>query len=326
MRLRLLRASVGLVISAAALAIALSRADLAAVGQALAAASPVLVLLVVLATCVDIACRTIRWRAILAPVRTVAFVRALAYILVGYLGNNVLPARLGELVRSHYAGDRERISRATILGTIIAERVVDTVVLALIAAGAVIALGIHGAIAFAIVAGLGLALALAIALAAVVAIERLPWLHRANGELGAMRRIGALATRLRRGASVVADPRTLVQALVWSLAAWLATIVGFMCAALAVGVHPTWSQIALIASGTALATAIPAGPGYIGTFELAGVQIAAALNIDPDHSLALVVLAHLSAIAVTSVGGAIALVWLANGSRDSNAGRVADRP
>ena len=49
-----------------------------------------------------------------------------AYLAVGYAANNVLPARLGELVRSHYLGDREGISRTTTLGTVVVERVVDT--------------------------------------------------------------------------------------------------------------------------------------------------------------------------------------------------------
>ena len=51
----------------------------------------------------------------------------LGYLLVGYLANNILPARLGELVRSHYLGDREGISRASALGTVVVERVVDLV-------------------------------------------------------------------------------------------------------------------------------------------------------------------------------------------------------
>ena len=42
--------------------------------------------------------------------------------------NNILPARLGELVRSHYLGDREGISRTSALGTVVVERVVDLVV------------------------------------------------------------------------------------------------------------------------------------------------------------------------------------------------------
>ena len=52
----------------------------------------------------------------------------LGYTYIGYLANNVLPARLGELVRSHALGEGEGISRTTVLGTVVVERIVDTVI------------------------------------------------------------------------------------------------------------------------------------------------------------------------------------------------------
>ena len=52
---------------------------------------------------------------------------------VGYLANNILPARLGELVRTDDLGSGPACHGSTILGTIVVERVVDTVVLVAIA-------------------------------------------------------------------------------------------------------------------------------------------------------------------------------------------------
>ena len=147
MRRTLLRGSLGIAISAVALALVVSRVDLVAVGQVLGRASPVYVALVVSATCVDLACRTVRWQVLLAPIRRVAFLPTLGYLLVGYLGNNLLPARLGELVRSHYVGDREGFSRAKALGTIVVERVVDVAVLVAIASGAILVLQVRGVVA-----------------------------------------------------------------------------------------------------------------------------------------------------------------------------------
>ena len=58
------------------------------------------------------------------------------------------------------------------------------------------------------------------------------------------------------------------------------TVLAFAAAGQAVDVQPTIGQAALLAAGTNLATAIPAGPGYLGTFELAAVTIAASVGID----------------------------------------------
>ncbi len=314
----LARALLGIAISIAALVLVANGADLAAVGEALRSAAPALVAVLVLSTCIDLTCRGIRWRAILAPIKRVRISNALAYLLVGYLGNNILPARMGEVVRSHFAGDRERISRAAALGTIIVERLVDTTILALVAVTAVALLGIRGPVATAVVAGTVAALLLGGVILFVVVAHRVQVVMAIVARLPIGTRIAGLAGRLRVGLGVVRRPATLGRAVGWTVAAWAATIAGFVVAGLAIDVHLSWSQAALLASGVALSTAIPAGPGYIGTFELAGVQICQAMGIDPNHGLALTVLAHASALGVSSLGGAIALAWLASAARSAN--------
>ena len=55
-----------------------------------------------------------------------------ALVPVGYMGNNVLPARGGELLRTFLLGSRVKTTKRTILGTILAERVLDAVALGVI--------------------------------------------------------------------------------------------------------------------------------------------------------------------------------------------------
>ncbi len=76
-----------------------------------------------LITClVDIGARGARWRALLAPIAPLPYRTVLGYTYIGYLANNVLPARLGELYRSHALGEGEGVSRPTVLGTRRADR------------------------------------------------------------------------------------------------------------------------------------------------------------------------------------------------------------
>ena len=78
------------------------------------------------------------------PDRAAPYRRVLGYTYIGYLANNVLPARLGELYRSHALGEGEGVSRTTVLGTVVVERVVDTVMVVAIAAVAVLVLSVRG--------------------------------------------------------------------------------------------------------------------------------------------------------------------------------------
>src|SRR5256885_9907149 len=107
----ILRAAVGGAISIAALWFVLSGANLARTGDVLRTADLRSVALGVVLYSADLGFRALRWQRLIRPIAHVRYPPMLAYLLVGYLANNVLPARLGELVRVHYLGDREGISQ-----------------------------------------------------------------------------------------------------------------------------------------------------------------------------------------------------------------------
>ena len=310
MRRSLLRGGLGIAISVLSLYLVLRQVDLAAVGRVLGSAAPGWVAGVTACIAIDVLCRTVRWQGLLAPIQRVRFLPVLGYLLVGYLANNVLPARLGELVRSHYLGDRENMSRATTLGTIVVERVVDTAVLVAIASAAILLLHVRGVVASAVLVGLGITGLLIVGLAAALVVHRLPYADRAVAAVERWPSVISLAGRLRGGLAVAGRPRTVAVAVGWSVVAWSATVVGFAAAGHAVGVELTWGQAALLAAGVSLATAIPAGPGYLGTFELAAVQIAAVFGVGADPAVALAVLVHAVILVLTSAGGAVALLLL----------------
>jgi uncharacterized protein (TIRG00374 family) len=310
MRRSLLRGGLGVAISVVSLYLVIRQVDLGAVGRVLGSAAPGWVAGVTACIAIDVLCRTVRWQGLLAPIQRVRFVPVLGYLLVGYLANNVLPARLGELVRSHYLGDRENMSRATTLGTIVVERVVDTAVLVAIASAAILVLHVRGVVASAVLVGLGITGLLIVGLAAALVAHRLPYADRAVAAVARWPSVISLAGRLRGGLAVAGRPRTVAVAVGWSVVAWSATVVGFAAAGHAVGVELTWGQAALLAAGVSLATAIPAGPGYLGTFELAAVQIAAVFGVGADPAVALAVLVHAVILVLTSAGGAVALLLL----------------
>lgn len=71
--------------------------------------------------------RALRWRYLVAPLKPNASLRNLfSAVMVGYMVNNVLP-RAGELVRAYMFGRLEKMSRSATLGTIVVERILDTV-------------------------------------------------------------------------------------------------------------------------------------------------------------------------------------------------------
>lgn len=316
----LARSGIGIAISVVCIYLVLGGVDLGQTASLLGGARIPWLCLALVGVTADLAFRALRWQCLIAPIRPVPLRRLSGYMLVGYLANNVLPARLGELVRSHYLGDREGISRSATLGTVVVERVVDTVVLVGIGATAILVLNIRGVVVSAILVGAALAGLLVVALAVALAAHRLPGAGRIAAFLGRWPRVKGIVLRLRDGLRVAALPRTVAAATILSVAAWSCTVVAVLAVAQSLGIELTVGEGALLAAGTNLATAIPSGPGYLGTFEYAGQAIATAFGLPASKGLALALLIHVLTLVVSSAGGALALVQLGWQRRAPTAG------
>ena len=123
-------------------------------------------------------------------------------------------------------------------------------------------------------------------------------------------RIRSTLHGLINGLSVIRSVTVLTQAIILSAVAWGITGLAFAAAATAVGVSLTFPEALLFAAAVNLATAIPAGPGYIGTFELAAISVSAAIGIQPQTGLALGVIVHGATLILTSLGGVASLAVL----------------
>jgi uncharacterized protein (TIRG00374 family) len=302
------RGILGIAISIVAMWFALRGVDLQAAFDVIATASLAWLAVMLVCNTVDIGLRGWRWQRLVRPVKVVPYLRMLGYQLIGYLANNVLPARLGELVRSHYLGDREGISRTTALGTVVVERVIDTTSVVLIAAAAILVLSVRGVLVSAVLVGLAFAGVLVVGLGVLLVAHRLPGADRLVARAERFPRIRSLATRLREGLAVAVRPRTLVEAIVLTIGAWAASLAAWLVAGQAIGLELSVGQAALLSSGVALATAIPSGPGYFGTFELAAVTVGAAVGIPSDQAFALALIVHVGILAVTTIGGGVAFL------------------
>jgi hypothetical protein len=304
----IVRGAVGISISVVALVLATRGVDLQRTAEVIASASPAWIGLLIALVLGDVAARGLRWRALVRPIKAVPFGRMFGYLLIGYLANNVLPARLGEFVRSWYLGEREEIGAARALGTVVVERVIDVVVVVLIGSMAILVLSARGAIASVALIGVPFAIALVVALALLVMADRVPILRRIVAWFERWPRIHAVIERLRDGLAVAGHPATIARAVGFSLVAWTFSVLSFAAAGRSIGVELSIGEAALISASVALAIAVPSGPAYLGTWELAAVAAASTFGVPAELAFALALIAHAAVVLVTSVGGAIALV------------------
>ncbi len=303
----------GLGISAIALGVVLVSMDIGEAVRLIGRAQvPVLVLgLGLLLT--QLLIRATRWR-ILLPRRTdgrpVPLRVAAPALLVGYLGNAVLPLRLGEPIRAAVVARAERLDFLECFGATLTERVVDTATLAMVAFVAAVSLGttmsilaITGTAAAAGLVILTLLVTVGLTRTTLALTRRLrDWTGSARLDAIAGRAV-AFAQGVDRGRS----PGRLLAVAGLSVVCWGLDALVFWLVAQAIDVQLSVPAAVLIAGMTVLVTAIPAAPGYVGTYELAATSTAAALGVPATEALAVAVLAHILTTVPLAVAGAFVL-------------------
>jgi hypothetical protein len=310
---------IGLPISAIAILFLASQVDLRAAAAVLSTAHLAPLVGATLLIGVQVALVTARWRLLLPRNESghrPSYLGTARALLVGYLGNFVLPARLGEAVRAYLVSRLEGLSLTGSFASVILERVVDTASIALIAT--VLALGLGAPnwvvqITALVAAGALLAFVLvAFGLLEVVSA----WLLRVVPS-GWRVRMVALSTTLddfSRGLSAGGRWRTILAVLGISLVSWMFEAGVYFLVAQSLGIEEILlPQALLIAAVTVLATAVPSAPAYVGTFELAATGVAIAMGVPEAEALAFAILVHVTTVIPLAVGGVISLSTIGMG-------------
>jgi glycosyltransferase 2 family protein len=210
---------------------------------------------------------------------------AYAITTVGYMGNNALPARAGDLLKSVLSSREAGTSTADGFGTLVAERVLDAAALVLIFAVLVTTLSLPLAV-------VGATLVVAGAAAAFL-----------GRDTGAGRRVRALAARLlaptRRLWSIAG-----AGLLALSIALWLVEGSVYAVLGAVAGLHLSLLDGLYIMALANLVALVPAAPGYVGTFD-AAVILGVRLVAGGTHAAALayaVVVRFVLFVPITVVG------------------------
>jgi len=222
-----------------------------------------------------------RWALLLGPVGRPGQGGLYLANLVGFGANNLLPARLGELVRALACRRFTGIAATSALATVVLERVLDGMVLLGVLFWAVMSLepGAQAG-AFTVEALKGAGWTLLAVYLGVVAL--LAGLWRWPGTT--VRLVGGLARRVapsrahkvedslmsfHQGLAAVSRGGSLAAVVGYSLLLWAVFSLNFMVFLPAVGLEPSMRLALFVMAGGALGTLVPAGPGYVGTMQLA---------------------------------------------------------
>src|SRR5574342_1426620 len=235
--------------------------------------------------------RAWRWHYLLGPIKKVPTSRIFPIITVGYMGNNIYPARAGEALRAVILKRKEGVSVSASLATIIVERIFDGVVmLAFVFVNLPELAKLKGSSGFVgniqqvavIGTGVFLGALLGFLLAAMfpqTALKAGLWFIRFLPQRFHTQLIG-LSNRFLDGLASLRSPLTVLMVFFASVIIWLLETGKYWFVMHAFDFHVSFFVLMLMNGIVNLATTIPSAPGYIGTFDAPGIAVLTAYGID----------------------------------------------
>lgn len=312
--MRYAKVLLGLAISAAFLIYAFRGQDYDAIWDAVTGVDVVLLLPALALYFLGVAARAFRWSVLLRPVHHISVRELLPVTAIGFMANNVLPFRTGEVVRSYVVAKRHGVRKSAVLATIAVERIFDGLVMLgfiLVAASTVtftselrhvtrIALVLFG------VAVVGLVV---VTLAESLRVRVLDTLF-AKMPANVAERTRPLADSFFTGLSALRSGKAIGLVAGSSLLAWLLEASMYWTIGRAFGgeiQRVLGPAETLLTTGVAnLFTLVPSSPGYVGPFEAGVVAVLdGALGASGAGALSYAIVVHAALWFPITVWGAV---------------------
>ncbi|CAN5632219.1 lysylphosphatidylglycerol synthase transmembrane domain-containing protein [soil metagenome] len=303
---------VGIFVSIFFVYLAVRKVDLSESLRVLGSVQPIVLAMAVLVYLTGYGFRTLRWRRILWAQKQLSLRQTVVPVFVGYMANNVLPARTGEVYRAHFLGRRARMSRSGAAASIVVERAFDGLMLVLFIVLVFLLFPQQRFLGVTVVlTGVAFVVLALLVFLYVVVADKVQWfVDRMVGILPpSLGRL--LSVRLElflRGIRGVSTIEGGLKVGAYTAVIWLCEAGAITLAVLSFGVILPPGGYLLVYALAALSTTIPAGPGYVGPYQYAFVLALGVFAVSRETALAISVAAQLALLgSVTLIG--LALLW-----------------
>lgn len=259
--------------------------------------------------------RAWRWHYLLRPLKKIPTCAMFPIVAMGYAGNNIFPARAGEVLRAVVLKRREEVSVSASLATIIVERVFDGVVMLAFVfvnltelaqltsdsgfVGSIQSVALWGTIAF--LGALG-----AFLLAAMFPKRTEAILERISRRFlpAPLRdKVLGFVQRFLGGLESLRSPRDVLMVFLTSVVIWLLETGKYWFVMHAFPFQVSFFTLMLMNGIVNLATTIPSAPGYVGTFDAPGIAVLQAYGVDKAVAASYTLVLHVALwLPITALG------------------------
>ncbi len=242
--------------------------------------------------------RTWRWHYMLRALKPIPTRQLFPVVCIGYMGNNIYPARIGELLRAYVLKRKEGVSIAASLATILVERIFDGVIMLLfVFVGLPLAPFIPDnwrrfVIMFSLLFFGALAVFFVLAASPRYAQRVYNWIIDHLLPKRFREPVRGFADRFMEGLYFLRSGRDVAMIFVTSLVVWLAETCKYWFVMHAFDFEVSFFVLMLMNGVVNLFTTIPSAPGYLGTFDEPGIEILKAFGVEGNIAGAYTLVLH----------------------------------
>jgi uncharacterized protein (TIRG00374 family) len=299
---------IGILISIVFLYLAFRKVDYVELWDALKGANYWYILPNVMVVIFSMWMRAIRWKFMVNPIKKVGLGSLFSSVMIGFMANNVLPARLGEFIRAYSLGSKEKMSRSATFATIMIERIFDGFSLLFIlwlsllmypefpgwvkkASNLFLLMNI---------ATLGFLVLIEVKRELAVKFFNLVFRFLPSSLSS---RGSEIVEKFISGLAVFRNIPSLLWILGWSILIWVVVGISNYFIFLAFDQHPAIFASFILLGIVSLAVMLPSSPGFVGTFHYACVASFVILNLNETVSRPFSIVLHASQyIPITLIG------------------------
>jgi len=241
--------------------------------------------------------RTWRWQYLLRPSGQIPLRRLFPIVVIGYMGNNVYPARAGEFIRSYVLRRDTGVPISASLATVLIERVFDGLVMLLFVFVALPFVSLPSWLHRVVVASTVLFAAatvviMAMALRPKAFLAAYAWSERRLLPARARPKVGSIVERFIEGMGGLRRPSDVLMVFVTSALIWLTETTKYWILMHGFPFRVDFIVLMLMTAVVNLATTVPSAPGYLGTFDAPGIKILAAFGVQESVAASYTLVLH----------------------------------
>lgn len=233
---------------------------------------------------ISIAIKSVRWRLVLRHALGRWPHRAGPALVIGYFGNSIFPAKLGELLRIQVLRRNNRARFSPVLGTIVLERSVDGIVVLGFLALATLFVPLPDWAKRATLLACLLFVSLFVMVVWLAYRQRPDHEHsKAEGMLG---RFKNMVNRFSIGFRAARSPMVLTGAILLTITAWSMDVTGTYFIFRAFSLTLPWSSALVLVAITALGGSVPSAPSGLGTHQFLCITVLGWFGVSPERAVA----------------------------------------